>query len=137
MAKRNDLFPSKYLKAADLNGRAHVVQIDRAPTETFGKGNDQEQKTVLYFRDNDQKPLPLNMTNWDAVSSTTGEDDTVNWRGHYIEVYPDTTRMQGKLVDCVRIRVPQQKDLQLKPKPGPKPNGPGTDNNDLDDSIPF
>jgi hypothetical protein len=134
MAKRNEIFPSKYLKAADLNGQAHVVLIDRAPTETFGKGDDQEQKTVLYFRNNALKPLSMNMTNWDAVVLITGEDDTVEWRGHYVEVYPDTTRMQGKIIDCVRIRAPQQKELQLKPKDKAAAQSAAAD---MDDDIPF
>ena len=65
MAKRNEIFPSKYLKATDLAGKPLVVEIERAPTETLGSGNDAEEKTVLYFRDG-AKPLPLNMTNWDS-----------------------------------------------------------------------
>ena len=130
MAKRNELFPSKYLKTSDLNGQAQVVQIDRAPIETLGTGDKQEQKAVLYFRDNALKPLPLNMTNWDAVALIAGEDDTVNWRGHYIEVYPDKTRMQGKITDCIRIRAPQQ----LKAKTVAAATA---GNNDMDDGIPF
>ena len=49
MAKRNEIFPSKYLKASDLAGKPLVVEIERAPTETLGSGTDAEQKTVLFF----------------------------------------------------------------------------------------
>ena len=31
MAKRNEIFPSKYLKASDLAGKPLVVEIERAP----------------------------------------------------------------------------------------------------------
>jgi hypothetical protein len=130
MAKRNEIFPSKYLKASDLAGKPLVVEIERAPTETLGNGSDAEQKTVLYFR-NGVKPFPVNMTNWDAVAAIAG-DDTDNWAGHRVELYPTTTEMKRKPVDCIRIRAPQQKEQ--KPKAGPAV--PPADN-DMDDDIPF
>ena len=130
MAKRNEIFPSKYLKASDLAGKPLVVEIERAPTETLGSGTDAEQKTVLYFRGG-AKPLPLNMTNWDAVAAIAG-DDTDDWPGHRVELYPTTTELKGNVVDCIRIRAPQQKER--KPKAGP--GVPPTDD-DMDDDIPF
>ena len=92
MAKRNEIFPSKYLKASDLAGKPLVVEIERAPTETLGSGNDAEQKTVLHFRGG-PKPLPLNMINWDSVAAIGG-DDTDNWPGHRIELFPTTTTLK-------------------------------------------
>lgn len=136
MAKRDDLFPSKYLKAADLQGKPRVVEIEDAPTETFGGG--EERKTVLHFRGGRLKPFPLNFTNWNAVADIAG-DDTDDWRRHQIELYPTTTEMKGKIVDCIRIRPPAQRELKpataaKKPPPAAAGNG-GHD--DLDDEIPF
>jgi hypothetical protein len=130
MAKRNEIFPSKYLKASDLAGKPLVVDLERAPTETLGSGNDAEQKTVLYFG-NGVKPLPLNMTNWDSVAAIAG-DDTNDWSGHRLELYPTTTKLKTNVVDCIRIRAPRQKEQ--KPKSGP--GVPPTDD-DMDDDIPF
>ena len=65
--KRDEVFPSKYLKCSDLNGQAmHGVSIDHATYETL-KGTDgkETQKMVLYFK-NAKKALPLNATNYDA-----------------------------------------------------------------------
>src|SRR5258706_5164387 len=106
MPTRNEIFPSKHSKASDLAGKPLGAEIERAPTETLGSGNDAEKKTVLYFR-NGVKPLPLNKTNWDAVAAIAG-DDTDNWPGHRVELYPTTTELKGKVVDCIRIRAPQQ-----------------------------
>ena len=137
--KRGDIFPSKYLKAADLNGRPLVVVIDDAPTETFETGGGEGRKTVLHFRGGRVKPLPLNMTNWDAVSDIAG-DDTDAWPGHRIELYPTTTEMKGKVVDCVRIRPPPQREFAPAAAPRKPPpaaaagNGGGAG---LDDEIPF
>jgi hypothetical protein len=48
MANRNDIFPSKYPKASDLNGTAIVVTIQSAPTEVLRTPDGKEEsKTVL------------------------------------------------------------------------------------------
>lgn len=131
--KKDDVFPSKYLKCADLKGRPIVVTIERAPLETLKSPDGKEQaKIVLYFR-GAKKVLPLNVTNWDACAEACGDDDTDGWPGHQIELYPDKTPMSGKLVDCIRIRPPAQRDL-LKQKP-PAPEPPPSD--DMNDAIPF
>ena len=66
MAKRDDVFPSKYMKASDLGGEPLTVTIVSAPLETLKNPEGKEQtKTVLYFRGS-KKLLPLNITNWDS-----------------------------------------------------------------------
>jgi hypothetical protein len=135
MAKRHEVFPSKYLKVADLAGKPRDVNIERAPQEELGSGDDKEVKTVLYFSDGTTKPLPLNMTNWDAVAAIAG-DDTIDWPGHRIELYPSTTTMKGSPVDCIRIRPPRQKQLPQKPKAKAAAMAAAADD-DMDDDIPF
>ena len=137
--KRGDIFPSKYLKAADLKGRPLVAAIEEALTETFETAGGEGRKTVLHFRDRRVKPLPLNMTNWDAVADIAG-DDTDGWPGHQVELYPTTTEMKGKIVDCIRIRPPPQRELATaaagkKPPPPPAAGNGGAAG--LDDEIPF
>jgi hypothetical protein len=113
MAKRDEVFPSKYLKAADLNGKPITVTIQSATLETLKTLEGKEQpKTVLGFK---------------------GARKTDRWPGHAIEIYPTTTTMQGKPVDCIRIRPPAQRELpKVKPR-APKP----PDADDMDDDIPF
>jgi hypothetical protein len=132
MAKRDDVFPSRFLRAADLKGKPVTVKIEHAVLETL-KGDKEETKTVLYFADA-KKCLPLNRTNWDAVADVTGEDDSDAWRGHQIELFPTTTEMKGKTVECIRIRPPAQAALKAKAKP-PAPKQPAS--NEMDDEIPF
>jgi len=127
--KRDEVFPGKYLKASDLKGKPRTVEIDHAPYETLKntKGEEQ-QKIVLYFV-GAKKALPLNMTNFDAVADIWG-DDTEFWPGQKIELYPTTTQMGGKTVDCVRIRRPRE----LPSPPRPKQEGARPE---MDDEIPF
>jgi hypothetical protein len=64
--KRDDVFPSKYRKAAGLKGKARNLEIDHAAVETLKniKG-EEEQKIVLYFVDA-KKVMPLAMTDFGA-----------------------------------------------------------------------
>lgn len=133
MAKREEVFPSKYLKAADLNRKPITVTIESAMLETLKTLEGKEQtKTVLTFK-GAKKTLPLNATNWDAVAAITREDDSDRWPGHAIELFPTTTPMQGKTVDCIRIRPPAQRELRAEPKTDSKP----VPQDEMDDDIPF
>jgi hypothetical protein len=139
MAKRHEVFPSRFLTAADLNGKAVTLTIDRAPLEPLKNKNREETKTVLYFRGT-RKVLPLNRTNWDAVADITGEDDSENWPGHQIQVWPTTTSFGADVVDCIRIRAPEQGELKpVKARPAKaKPAEPKPALSDeMDDEIPF
>jgi len=125
--KRYEVFPSKYLKAADLGGKPAIVKISAVSYETLKSPEGKEQnKTVLAFAGT-KKLLPLNMTNWDAVANVAG-DDTDQWPNKKIELYPTTTQMGSKIVECVRIR---------KPSAPKEPKLPVVADDDLDDAIPF
>ena len=140
MAKRHEVFPTRFLTAADLNGKPITLTIQSAPQETLKNKNGEEVKTVLHFR-GAKKTLPLNRTNWDAVADITGEDDSINWPGHKVEAYPTTTQFGADIVDCIRLRTPAQGELKAalaakaaKAKP-PEPESPLDD--EMDDEIPF
>ena len=127
--RKTDVFPSKYLSAGDLGGKPHVLEIARAPLETLKANGSEQAKIVLYFRDA-KKSLPLNKTNFDAVADCAGTDETDNWPGVRVEVFPTTTEMQGKTVACIRIRKPRE--LPLAPSKAPAAPRPS-----IDDEIPF
>jgi hypothetical protein len=136
MAKRDDLFPSRYLRAGDLNGKPAVVTITSAPIENLKTPDGREdRKTVLYFRTG-KKVLPLNRTNWDSVADVCG-DDTETWPGCRIEIFPTKTEMKGKVVDCIRIRAPAQDDfVTVAGKAAPRARKqPAAE--EMDDEIPF
>jgi hypothetical protein len=138
--KRDELFPSKYLKAADLKGKPVVVQIDRAAPEVLKNDRGEEQsKLVIYFA-KARKGLVVNMTNYDSIAAMHG-GDTDDWRGGRIELYPTMAAMRGKTVDCIRVPVPSDAlNLVPLPKPEPKPepeSPPKSLREELDDEIPF
>ena len=130
---RDEVFQSKYLKAADLKGKPRIVPIESARYETLkGLDGKETRKIVLYF-DNVPKSLPLNATNFDAVCDATGCPDTEDWPGQRIELYPTKTPMGGQLVDCIRIRPPSapRPAAAAPPQPPPPPIG------EMNDEIPW
>jgi hypothetical protein len=142
MATREEMFPSKYLKAPDLKGKAVVVTIASAPIETLKTPNGtEERKTVLYFSNGAKKVLPLNRTNWDAVADICGENSD-DWPGEKIELYPTKTELRGETVACIRVRRPAQGDIVAATKKTAAPAAtkgkrPPGDDSDIDDEIPF
>lgn len=106
MPKLNEAFPSKYLSAADLQGRSLTLEISHVDEARIGD----ENKLVLYFH-NKQKGFVLNKTNAMTISSLLNSDDTDDWAGSKITIRPEKTQFQGKIVDCIRVSpdpVPRQ-----------------------------
>ena len=95
-----DVFPSKYIKADDLNNREVKVVIANVTMETLGN----DQKLVLYFQHKD-KGLITDKTNAGRISYLYG-DDTDGWIGREIVLASEFTEMQGKTVKCIRVRPP-------------------------------
>jgi hypothetical protein len=105
--KVSDAFPSNYLKAADLQRRKVSVRIKSIATEEVGS----EHKLVIYF-EGKEKGMILNKTNAMTLAYAFG-DETDNWAGATIELYPTMTSFQGKPVEAIRINA----------MPGPATNG--------------
>jgi hypothetical protein len=121
--RKDDVFPSKYLKHTDLQGKPTTAAIERAVLETLKSPEGKTQdKIVLYFA-GAKKSLPLNVTNFDAVADICG-GDTDDWSGCQIELYPSKTQMAGKTVDCIRVRAPTKPIKKAAAKSG----GGGFDN---------
>lgn len=100
--KISEEFPSKYLRAPDLKGRTVRVTIASVHrSEDLGDG---KTKPIAYFQ-NAQKGLVLNKTNASTLAYAFG-DDTDNWIGAAIELFPMMVSFQGQMQPAIRIRVP-------------------------------
>src|SRR5262245_40173132 len=97
----NGAFPSTYLKAADLQGRRITVAIAAVKMEDIGS----DTKPVLHFQGKD-KGLVLNKTNANMISEICGTDETDDWSGKRVVLYPTKTDFQGKRVDAIRVDYP-------------------------------
>lgn len=139
-------FPSKYLKAGDLDGKRVTLTIDRVEVESLGQGNDQEEKPILYFVGKD-KGLVLNVTNTNTIvmDIASGDEETDNWHGLRCTLYESKTEMGGKRVPCLRIdpapvgAVTARTVQSPRPAPPPPPvqQVPADDFQVSDDDVPF
>ncbi len=106
----SEAFPSKWLAAADLQGRTVPVVISHIKVEEVGQ-NPTEHKPVVYFQ-NKEKGLVLNITNANNLAVAYG-DEMGDWHGKPVELFVTQTEYKGKPVQGLRVRAPQQ--------PGPQP----------------
>jgi hypothetical protein len=96
--KTGEAFPSNFLKASDLNGRAVKVTIESVTMEKVGE----DRKPALHFVGKD-KTLILNKTNSNRIEEATGTDEMDDWAGWTITLYSCKVDYQGKRVDAIRV----------------------------------
>jgi hypothetical protein len=127
----SDAFPSKHIKAADLNGRTVRVTIERYAIEEIGQ--EKSRKIVLYFRGK-EKGLVLNKTNATNIELMHGPDID-DWAGCDVELFTAMVDFQGRSVEAVRVKpvrplkaapVSDFKSTERTPPAAP-----------LDDDVPF
>lgn len=105
--RMSNAFPSKYLRAADLDGRQVTVSIDRVVMEDVG---DDDAKPVLYFVGK-EKGVVLNKTNASNISLIYG-DETDDWHGKPVTLYEAMVDFQGRSVAAIRIKGPPRQHHQ-------------------------
>jgi hypothetical protein len=116
----SDMFPSKYLSAADLGGKPISLTIKSIKAEMMQDGT---AKPCVYFED-EPRGLILNKTNGNVLAEIFGYS-TPDWYGKQIVLYPTTVDFQGKSVAAIRVRAPKSAPPQ------------GSQYDDLDDAVPF
>lgn len=147
----SDIFDSKYIKSADLNGRQVKVKI--AATEVIQLGDPPQTKINIYF-EGKQKSLVCNRTNAMILADTLGPD-TNNWIGAEIVISARRTMYKGQPtmglhVDVPPSAAPRQVPSGIKSNGNVRiPSGPSSDDDDprttrtplkgdgLDDEVPF
>jgi hypothetical protein len=92
------VFPGKYLKSADLQGKRMTVTIAIVAVETVGS----DRRAVVYF-EGLGKGLVLNKTNANLIKEITGSAETGNWIGAKIVLYPTHVDFQGRRFDTIRV----------------------------------
>lgn len=99
------MFDRDYIYAYDLQGKDVPVTISVVKGMKL-KGNDQKEqkKPVLWFVEaKDGRGLALCKTNAKIIAALYG-NNTDQWIGKRITLYPTTTDAFGKTVECIRVR---------------------------------
>jgi hypothetical protein len=124
--KISNAFPSKYIKAADLQDRQHEVIMHHVELENIG---DDDRKPVLFFAGK-QKGLVLNKTNSRTIAGAYG-DDTDEWAGKKVILFPAMVDFRGDQVEAIRVKIPKVTSAKAPPQDSENPG------DDMDDEIPF
>jgi hypothetical protein len=104
MPTANDFFPSRFLKAEELDADLQVtVRLVATEVLTGKSGKPDETKPVAYF-DETEKGLILNKTNFAAIAKITGEEDSDNWKGKKITLTVIDVDAFGDIVKAIRVK---------------------------------
>jgi len=110
--KISEIFPSKYITAADLNGKSFTLTMSGVTLEEMmTHDNKRVPKPVCWFS-NAQKGFVMNVTNARIIAALYG-DDTAGWIGRRITLYPTQVRAFGQMQDALRVR----EEIPAQPKP--------------------
>ena len=80
------MFPSKYLRAVDLDGERLVTIADVVMDELVMRGGRREEKPVIHLK-GDDKMLVLNKTNAETIAGLYGSESD-EWRGKELVLFP-------------------------------------------------
>jgi len=119
MVDMDAAFPSKYLKAADLQDSQIKARMSHVEMENVDRDGD--KKPVLYFQKSTfkddaakKKGLVLNVTNKNAIKAAYGKDSE-NWRGKDVILFPMLVDFRGDQVEAIRVRVARPQQAPAEP----------------------
>ena len=123
----NEVYPSKYIKAADLREKEVSVTIDRVEMGEMGDGT---MKPVVYFQGH-TKGMVCNKTNSNAISSAYGFESN-DWTGKQLILFQQWVEFQGKSDWAIRVKPPIPDKTE-----SPTTKTISMEDSIVDDEIPF
>lgn len=97
--KANELCPPPHLEAADFPNDTEVTIKAVSFAEV---GEEKANKGILFFEEY-TRGMVLNRTNLKRIIEHHG-NETDEWKGKKLTLYPSETEFGGKTVDCIRVR---------------------------------
>jgi hypothetical protein len=121
----DDLYGSKYLGAADLNGqRKRAKIVDTEVSDLREKDGSTKRKYIVWF-ETEEKALVLNKTNALRLAQAFGKSRE-GWHGAVVELYSEMTSLGKEGIRLRPVRKPPQQ--QQKPQtPPPDEDAPFDD----------
>jgi hypothetical protein len=103
--KLSKMFPRRYATGEDFGGKAFTLTVAKVTSEKMRpQPNAPEiEKWVIYFKET-QKGVVLNRTLAYQIAKILGSDETDNWAGQKITLYPQPMTVAGKKVNAIRAR---------------------------------
>jgi hypothetical protein len=104
----NDMFPRRYATGADFNNKPVTLTISRVAIEQMRPqvGAPAVDKYVVFF-ENAEKGVILSKTLAYQIAEVIGSEETNDWVGHRVTLYPLPMRVAGKQRIAIRARKPK------------------------------
>lgn len=96
---------SEHIGAWDLGGKDRVVEITAVAAGSIGRGKDKAKKPILSLKTGKGvvRTMACNITNARVIKTLYG-NDTTEWVGKRVTLYPTTATFGAELHDAIRIR---------------------------------
>jgi hypothetical protein len=99
------LFPSKYIKAADLKGQKVAVTIESIdPRQKLKMKDNTEKLSPVLTLVGKQKSWVLNVTNALAIAEVFG-NELAGWIGKTVVIFPTRVQFGTRIVDAIRVNI--------------------------------
>lgn len=104
------VYPSKYIKAADLHGKDVTVVIAEVAWEDLVMaGGKRDRKVAITMKGPNGRPLEkkwiVGKTGVKQIVLALGETMVERWIGQKVTIFPTTCKGQaGDEVECIRVR---------------------------------
>ena len=102
MANLSDLYPSRFLRAADLKGK-DVTAVIEASRSRSSRTTATSRKPVLIFKGT-SKGLVLNKTNALMVAGVCGSRRHRRVAGDQVSLYGTMVAYQGRVTEAIRVQ---------------------------------
>jgi hypothetical protein len=93
---------SNLLKASDLGGKTIPLVVRDTTTQVFDEGTPKQKTKIVLWFENKEKGWALNVTNTRFLIDRWG-DETGDWIGKELKIYPGKTDYGGEMVDCISL----------------------------------
>jgi hypothetical protein len=122
----DDIYGSKFLGAADLNGqRKRVKIVDTEVNDLREKDGSTKRKYIVWF-ETEEKALVLNKTNALRLAQAYGKHRE-GWNGAVIELYGEMTTLGKEGIRLRPLRSPPQQQKPQAPTPPDEDSSPPFD----------
>jgi hypothetical protein len=103
--KLHDMFPSRYVKGEELNGRSVTVTISKVQPEKM-RPNPQSPEVLRYvlYTNEGKKGVVLSKTTATQIAHAVGSVETEDWIGQQITLYPEPMTVAGVQRVAIRAR---------------------------------
>jgi hypothetical protein len=103
--KLTQMFPKRYASGEDFQGKALTLTVARVEREKMfqPKNASETEKWVVYFQEA-KKGVVLNRTLAFQIAEILGSEETEDWVGAMITLYPQPMTVAGRKVVAIRAR---------------------------------